>query len=173
MSDIWPLRIDAKNYSFRRNRDGIAWGLIIHPSADCIAVLAAMDVGFDIHVTIEPVKATLTQSGPVRADERGLQAPSLPPQGRAAETKLTAKERYAALPPEKQAIADAAMLADDVSFQMWATERAYAMGLKFDTAKDFIHDRCAVASCSEFATDPRALQRWNGFRAVFDEWRRG
>lgn len=76
-----------------------------------------------------------------------------------AKLRLVAKERYASLSPELQAVADAGRLGQDPEFKKWA--RAV------DAAK-YIREYCGIESRRDIATDPEAYRDFMRLKTEFE-----
>lgn len=61
----------------------------------------------------------------------------------------------------------AGILCNEGGFNAWASEHGYASG------KDYIYDRCTVASRRELDTDEQAALRFRDMRADYDLWLKG
>jgi hypothetical protein len=143
--DIWPLEFDALNYSFRRNKDGVILGFVVHPSADCIAILAAAELGFKYKITLEP-----QSEGP-------------------AEVVPIARARKRPETEGEKAVQRAGILCKDTEFQFWASMR-YPHPRSGADVEDYVREHCGVTSRAELATNEGALEKWLELETAFREW---
>jgi hypothetical protein len=84
-----------------------------------------------------------------------------------AKLKLVAKERYASLSPELQAVADAGRLGQDPQFKAWAMAHCAAHYVFLD-ASQYIRDFCLIESRRDIATNPEAYQAFMRLKTEFE-----
>jgi hypothetical protein len=144
--NIWPLEFDALNYSFRRNKDGVVLGFVVHPNADCIAILAAAELGFKYKITLEP-----QSEGP-------------------AEVAPIARARKRPETEGEKAVMRAGILCKDTEFQFWLSSEYSPYMPGNTTAEDYVRAYCGVESRAALATNTEALEKWLELETAFREW---
>jgi hypothetical protein len=141
--NIWPLEFDALNYSFRRAKEGVVIGFVVHPTADCISILAAAELGFRYKITLEPQSA-----GP-------------------AEVVPIAKARKRPETEGEKAVMRCGILCRDTQFQLWMSSQYPACT---GTIDDAVRDYCGVRSRAQIATSMAALAKFYELENSFREW---
>ena len=86
---------------------------------------------------------------------------------------LAAKDRYAGLDDGQKAVARAALLAKDLSFQHWlfVTKRAPRFGE--GAAAEYIRHSCECTSRREIAENPEKLRLFEALEGSYQLWRDG
>jgi hypothetical protein len=104
---------------------------------------------------------------------KGEEDKSLPHGSKDATRSMVARDRYAAMPEGKQAVARAGALAADERFQEWLELTGRTLQRSEDIAARYIRECCGVQSRSEIADDPEALESFMAIETSFQVWRGG
>lgn len=149
---------EAKNYMYRKNKDGIIVGLVVHPN-DVDAAFAALPIGARVMIAWaaigddeKPIEAPL-----IAEDAKGIPREDWAPSNLKPAGMSKPKRQFSDYPLSAQC----AMTCDDPMFHVFlehhTQESPIATG---DEAAFFVRKLCGVKSRAELDKFPEAANAW-------------